>query len=227
MTHDPILITGCARSGTSMVAGIFDTCGAFGGKLAGPNPWNRKGMFENTEIRNDVVKPWLRSVGADPLGQDPLPSREMCERDRRLAISWRTAIEGVMRRHGYKEGPWFYKGAKMCLMWQVWDAAFPDARWIIVRRRDEGIVTSCLKTSFMRKRLGQEGWLAWIASHKERFAEMSEGVTNYAEVSSDEIVAGDLCGVRRLVAAGNLSWDVDAVEKFVDPGMFNSEKKHD
>ena len=34
---DPILITGCARSGTSMIAGVINICGAFGGDMAGPN----------------------------------------------------------------------------------------------------------------------------------------------------------------------------------------------
>jgi hypothetical protein len=67
----PILITGCARSGTSMTAGIVHICGAFGGRMSGPTPNNRKGMFENEEVRNQIVKPYLSSIGADPLGQKP------------------------------------------------------------------------------------------------------------------------------------------------------------
>ena len=42
---EPILITGCARSGTSMVAGIINMSGAFGGVMAGPNKNNQKGNF--------------------------------------------------------------------------------------------------------------------------------------------------------------------------------------
>ena len=36
----------------------------------------------------------------------------------------------------YKGGSWYYKGAKMCLIWPIWHKAFPEAEWIIVRRDD-------------------------------------------------------------------------------------------
>lgn len=65
----PILITGCARSGTSMVAGVINMCGAFGGSMSGPNHNNAKGMFENARVRNNIVKPYLRQLHVDPLGQ--------------------------------------------------------------------------------------------------------------------------------------------------------------
>ena len=70
----PIIVTGCARSGTSLTAGIINICGAYGGTLAPPNVNNRKGMFENTTVRQTIVKPYLREHGWDPLGQNPLPS---------------------------------------------------------------------------------------------------------------------------------------------------------
>ena len=46
MNHimEPILITGAARSGTSMSAGVVSLCGAWGGELSGPNVYNKKGM---------------------------------------------------------------------------------------------------------------------------------------------------------------------------------------
>ena len=73
LDREPILITGAARSGTSLCAGTTNICGAWGGSLSGPTKYNRKGMFENSEIRNAVVKPYLRRIGCDPMGQDPLP----------------------------------------------------------------------------------------------------------------------------------------------------------
>ena len=59
----PILITGAARSGTSMTAGNIHKCGAWGGDMAGSTRYNRKGMFENTEIRNTMVKTIMKSIG--------------------------------------------------------------------------------------------------------------------------------------------------------------------
>jgi len=39
----PILVVGAARSGTSLVAGIINMSGAFGGVMAGPQKSNQKG----------------------------------------------------------------------------------------------------------------------------------------------------------------------------------------
>lgn len=73
MIKEPILITGCARSGTSMTAGIFHTCGVWGGVMGGANRYNKKGTFENSAIRQSIVKLFLKEIGVDPLGQNPLP----------------------------------------------------------------------------------------------------------------------------------------------------------
>ena len=89
----PILVTGCARSGTSMTAGIIDLCEAWGGITSGPNRNNRKGMFENASIRNNLVKPFLANIGADPMGQSPLPDVEKCKlMSVDAIIQWREKI---------------------------------------------------------------------------------------------------------------------------------------
>ena len=49
----PIIITGCARSGASMVAGAFIKCGAFGGAM--------NNQFENLKIHNEIVPEYLSS----------------------------------------------------------------------------------------------------------------------------------------------------------------------
>jgi len=143
---EPILITGCARSGTSMVAGIINKCQVFGGDMSGPNRNNAKGMFENAYIRNNILKPYLRQMEVDPLGQYPLPDID----NLLIPSSLKKDVEQVMINQGYTNGPWMYKGAKMCLTWPAWHHAFPNAKWIIVRRRIGDIVNSCIRTGFMR-----------------------------------------------------------------------------
>ncbi len=143
----PILITGCARSGTSMVGGIINICGAFGGKLYGPTRYNQKGMFENSSIRENVDKTYLKSIHCDPKGQDPLPDTSSLP----IPRDWKQKVENIMLKEGYKKGPWFYKGARNCLVWPVWHYAFPEAKWIIVRRRTVDIAESCINTAFMNK----------------------------------------------------------------------------
>ena len=142
----PILITGCARSGTSLIAGIINICGAFGGIMSGPNSNNAKGMFENVNIRNGIVKKYYQSIGVDKLGQYPLPDINNLP----IPPDWKEKVENVMLNDGYKDGLWMYKGAKMCQHWPVWNNAFPDAKWVIVRRKTPDIINSCIRTNFMR-----------------------------------------------------------------------------
>ena len=94
--NPPILITGCARSGTSLVAGIINMRGAFGGKMSGPNMNNAKGMFENARIRNDIVKPYYRSIGVDPLGQYPLPDIESLP----IPTGWANDVIRIIQEEG-------------------------------------------------------------------------------------------------------------------------------
>jgi len=210
-----------------MVAGIFDLCGAFGGKLSGPNKNNQKGMFENSVIRNEIVKPFFAAIGADRLGQRPLPDRGIC-RDKAVkygfANEWQERVEKVMRNDGYGGGHWFYKGAKMCLMWPIWHAAFPRAKWVIVRRNDEGILQSCLRTPFMRAYRNSEGWNVWLDAHKECFGEMLDAGLQIRTVWSDNVVAGDFVQIKDAIAWAGLRWDQAAVDEFVDPALYGQGK---
>lgn len=217
----PILITGIARSGTSMVAGIVNICGAFGGEMSGPNLNNQKGMFENFKIRDKVIKPYLRDVGADPLGQDPLPDTDHIP----IPSDWRKRVEDVFEGQGYKEGPWFYKGAKMVLMWPVWDYAFPNAKWIIVRRRSTDIVDSCMKTSFMRSFQNREGWYKWIREHEKRFAQMYEAGLNLHVVWPERIIHGDYTQMYQLIDWLGLTYKPQEITSFIEPKLWKAREK--
>lgn len=228
----PILITGCARSGTSMVAGAINICGAFGGNMAGPNANNKKGMFENHQIRNNLTKPYLRNLGLDPLGQYPLPDVTTLP----IPANWRQQVEKVMQEQGYTSGAWFYKGAKMCLTWPVWHHAFPKAKWVIVRRRTPDIINSCMKTSFMkafsreefRKAIGveneQEGWMWWVLQHEKRFIEMLQAGVDAKIVWPERMVNGDYQQMMEIVEWAGLEWNSEVLS-FVDPKLWKSRRK--
>lgn len=151
-----IFITGAARSGTSLVTGILARHGL---KLGPVN-----GLNENLDVREHIVKPYLHSIGADPLCQRPLPYLE----DIRPVDNWR---EKVTRAIGQDE-PWGYKGAKMCLIWPLWVEHFPDAKWVIVRRDRESLIGSLLRTSFMQAYSDAVGWGKWVDIHLQRIEEL-------------------------------------------------------
>ena len=219
---NPILITGAARSGTSMTAGIINICGAWGGDMAGKTKHNQKGMFENNELRK-INKSFLTSINCDPLGQHPLPK---IGRVRDIAIDrhedWRFKVKRIIEKQGYGNGcPWMYKGAKICLIWPMWFFAFQKAKWVIVRREKEGIIQSCLRTSFMRRCKGEEGWSAWVDHHLKRFIEIRAVSDNVYEVWANKIIAGDFSEIKNTIKALGLKWKEDEVRDFVDPKLWS------
>ncbi|KKN42003.1 hypothetical protein LCGC14_0717630 [marine sediment metagenome] len=222
----PILITGCARSGTSMTAGIIDICGAWGGKMSGSTRYNQKGMFENTNIRQDVIKPLLRSINCDPMGQFPLPTDKHLQgftgmqsdrlRDRVLAI---LKLQGL-----HEDTKWFYKGAKLCLVWTLWHKAFPEAKWVVVRRDPKDIAESCMRTGFMRAYDTIEGWLSWVYIHEARFEHMREAGLQVREVWPHKMVQGSLKEMREVVEWLELDWREFDVIDFITPALWRKGK---
>lgn len=200
-----------------MTAGIVHRCGAFGGSTFGPNQWNKSGMYENKEIREHILKPYLFICSADPLGQDPLP-----DVNRLIPLAnLREKIETIVKYQGYRKGPWYYKGAKMCLVWPTFHEAFPNAKWIIVRRKDEDIVNSCLRTPFMKAYKTAEGWQRWVDVHKKRFEEMSENPDMcIAEVWPENFVLGNFDEIKAAIEWSGLKWNAKAAEQFVNPKLW-------
>ena len=217
----PIILTGCARSGTSLFAGIVDHCGGFGGIMSGPNKYNAKGMFENAYIRDILEKNYLRSIKMDPMGQKPLPDTNNIL----IPNTWQEEVEQVMLREGYKEGPWFYKGAKACLIWPVWNYAFPNAKWIIVRRRSADIADSCLNTAFMHKYTTYEGWIKWINHHEEKFIEMFTAGLNCKQVWPERLLNGNYEQAREAIEWLGLKWDRKKVVDHIEPKLWKAAAK--
>lgn len=225
-TYKPILITGAARSGTSMTAGVVDIGGGFGGETCGATRWNKRGQFENLAIRQGLTKPFLASIGCDPMGQWPLPDLENLEVRKKLrdAAPWmRDEMVSIIQSQGVKpEQRWYYKGAKMCLLWPLYQAAFPEADWVIARRDDEAIISSCLKTGFMRAFDTAEGWRKWLEVHKTRFAEMFSVGLRLIEIWPQAAIEGDLTQYRFMTAWLGLDWKKSRVIDFISPALWNN-----
>ena len=192
-----VLITGVARSGTSLTSQI---CGALGANLGTVN-----GLFENMPIRENVLKPMIQASGGDRLGQHPLPPRD-------ADPGWkiRDTVEAQLGRDG-----WAYKGVKMLLVWRNWVREFPDAKWVIVRRDADDIARSCLRTEFMRKYDTHQGWLGWVREYTDRIADLQLHA-DYIEIWPHKAVSGDLSEYKRMADHCGLTWDQAAVEAVID-----------
>ena len=221
---NPIFITGCARSGTSMTAGVINICGAWGGNMAGANHNNKKGMFENREIVNTMIKPLLIEVGADPMGQKPLP--DIRDFEGINSVKWRIRFTEIMKGQGYNgKDIIMYKGAKMCLMWTLWDRAFPNAKWVIVRRRSDDIISSCMRTGFMSRYKDRDGWQFWVREHVKRFTEMQENRLQIMEVFPQEMIDGHYTEMKSVIEWLGLDWNDKDVKDFISPELWSKERE--
>jgi len=161
MTQDnlnsPIFVTGIERSGSSIIARILSLCGAFTGTVSA--------MQENIEIKQWVDK-YYTLIGADLKGQDPLPNTN----EILIPTNWKSKIDGILFEEQYRiEQTWLYKESRLSQIWPVWNYAYPNAKWIIVRRKTGDIIESCLKTGYMTAYKDKEGWLGWVHQHQKLF----------------------------------------------------------
>lgn len=201
-----IFITGCARSGTSLTSKILKAHGCFLGPEKRINS-----LFENTNIREKVIKAYLRSIGADPLGQHPLAEKL------RPLPEFREEVIKYMG--GNPPEPWAYKCAKLAPLWPLWKDAFPEAKYVIVRRDKDKIAESCLRTPFMRAFNGKEGWLEWVAVHERKFDEMRVHLDTI-DVWTDEVVK-DPAKFQPVAEFCGLNFDEAATRAAIDPNAWH------
>jgi len=218
-TKPPILITGCSRSGSSMIAASINLCGAFGGKMSYENQSIKRGMFENVRIRDTMVRPYLKDVGVDNMGQYPLPDTN----NMMLPGEWKQQVRKILVEDGYKKGNWMYKDSRSALIWPVWHNAYPKAKWIIVRRRTGDVVESCIKTGFMcafknslnQEKVGakdeREGWLWWVHEYEKRFMEMIMAGIEYRIIWPERMVHGDYDQLFELCDWLGLTWKEESL----------------
>lgn len=223
--NKPIFVTGCARSGTSLLAGIICHAGAFGGSMIGATRANPRGQFENLAIR-DLTKQYLRERNWDPLGQDPLPDIDVVKRDAQnsqITTLWRREIKRALGNQGYDGiSRWFYKGAKLCLLWPIFNEMFPEATWVVTKRDMRSIANSCMNTSFMKAFHSIDGWEMWVNEHFRRFDEMDSEIDNISFLETGKIVSGDYTDLELFLRdMDGLVYDREKITGFVSKQLWH------
>jgi hypothetical protein len=219
----PILITGMPRSGTSMIAASINHCGVFAGRMS------KRGRYSNDQIRLGMVQPYLSRMGVDVEGHYPLLEKKV------IPLDWKSKIDNMMVFEGYNKyrGPWMYKDSRLCLMWPVWNYAYPNAKWVIVRRKTSDVINSCMKTGYMTTfkneeiygELGitseKEGWLWMVREYEKRFVTMIQEGLNCKVIWPERMVQGDYQQMRELLDWLGLQWK-DEVLNYINPLLWGS-----
>lgn len=204
----PVLVTGVPRSGASIVAQLLVECGAFAG-----NQLNK--MFENEDIKI-LEQNYYLSQGGDASAQFPIISTS----DLYIPTNWRDKVLKILSDQGLsnKHKVWMYKSSLVSLIWPVWEFAFPEAKWVIVRRKPTEIIQSCKMTGYMtafknKENLGaikatsqEQGWKWMIDRYEEKFVELISHGADVKVVWPHRIAQGDYSQMIELVNWLGLEW---------------------
>jgi hypothetical protein len=143
--------------------------------------------------------------------------------DIHIPAGWAHKVSQVIET----ERVWFVKSSEAALMWPVWATAYPNAKWVVVRRKTGDVVQSCIKTAHMtlmknakvREELGvkdeAEGWLWLIHQYEQRFVEMIQAGLDVKVMWPQRMVWGDFQQVHQLLGWTGLRWQSEVLG-FVD-----------
>lgn len=207
-----ILITGIPRSRTSLTAAILDKCGAdFGNPkdFKPANKYNPLGYYEHKGLIKKLVNPYWSKIGFHPLDRVNMPSKKDVMPD----SDWGAKFKTIM---GTKKYNIAVKEPKLCLYWEVWHYAFPDAKWILVRRpRAEVMESISNRTPWMKNTLTEQEYNTYIDHHLKRMAEL-KSEANCFEVHTDQFIAGNFDEIKQCVKWCGLTWN-DKAKELVKP----------
>ena len=155
-----------------------------------------------------------------------------------IPVGWKEGIKTAIKEDGYEGGVWFVKSPEAALMWPIWHQAYPNAKWVIVRRRTGDIIESCRKTAHMKafklielqERVGarteSEGWLWCVHQYEQRFVEMITAGLDTKVIWPQRMVMGDFQQVHQLMTWVGLKWKSDVLG-YVDKKLEKSRIKED
>ena len=201
--ENPILITGIPRSGATMIAATINMCGAFAGEMS------KRGMYSNDKIREELALLQEVTSGID---------------EKWIPVNWKREIEDILISQGYKKGMWMYKDSNLSKTWKIWNYAYPNAKWVIVRRRTGDIIQSCMKTGYMTEHSTEAGWLTMVHEYEAKFVEMIIEGLNCKIIWPERMVQGNYEQLYELCEWLGLKWNPDAL-KYIDSLLWKSNKK--
>ncbi len=212
--NQPILITGCPRSGAGIIAGIVSLCGAGGGMM------NK--LYENKEIKNRIVSPLLRLIKADTDGYYPLPYHYPIK-------NWSNDIHSAMIRQGVNlTKEWFYNDSRMLLLQDIFINSFPNAKWIVVLRDRANSIRSCVKNDYMfrfqskdilntlKLQTEEDGWNWMLEQYDILIHQLRMKLgSNLITIEPTALLNGDLTPLKTMLEWINLPFKETEINEFL------------
>jgi len=206
-----ILITGVERSGSTLISRVLQMCEA--------NAGHTNKMRENVSLRS------LSSAAVTHLSNGCfMPDMEEIG----SLSNWDKLVVTCLGNQNIPESmPFFYKDSQITQLWKLWHNTYPNAKWIIVRRRTGDILNSLHETAYMNKfdkvenikQVGadttKEAWLWWVHEYEKRFRDIIASGANHRIVYPERMRDGDFEQMKEVIAWCGLKWneEVEGVMK--------------
>lgn len=193
--RDPIVVIGCARSGTSMTAGLFAQHGCWTGRCKPADEHNARGYYENLDLKRELLQRWGRLKKRGEFAE-PAPD-------------FRPAVEAILTGSGYDGGPWVVKHGS--LYWPAWDDF--DPTFVCVYRQPESIMASAREFGAYMTREAiclTHGAMEWAIQH-------AGGI----RVDAERLIAGDYTQVERAFHAADLGFDPRIADGWIDGQLWH------
>lgn len=219
----PVFITGIERSGASIITRILAMSGAEIGRV--------NNMYENGDlsklflnVRNSC-KDLEKDADSCFYGNVCNSHFNGCICHDRLDI--RGKVDEIRKSQNMGFKTWYFKHSCLSEVWKVVHANYPNAKWIIVRRRPFEIINSCLKTGHMKmfrdRDNEQECWLKRIHKYEDNWKDMIKSDIQYMEIWPDRLVHEDYSQVIKMLNWVGLQWN-PAIIKIINP-LFENVRK--
>lgn len=203
-SHSPILIAGPPRSGTTMLAGLFYIHGVWIGQ-ARVTSYPETNSLLGTE--NTAIKKYLKSLMDYVNWTVPLPDVDPLPEFGPTILNLIDA-----------DGPWLVKTANILFTWRAWNEAWPDALWIFPERSLESIAASAKRHPAMKRR-GLRRIQAFVEAVIERQGVVRQGVKNYYDADTDQIVTH--CNAQPMIEKAKMVYHPGRVRKWIKPEMWH------
>lgn len=218
MIKQPIIVAAPARSGTTMIAGLLVKHGVWIGnaKVTKHPQTNVSFGTENIELKN-VMKSIAKEIGYRNR-QTPLPRvDEVKEKAARL----RKEAERIVP----KDTTWLVKTSWTLILSEIWQEAFPDARWVFVEREPRMIMNSMKRHPQMSRHVRNRRQISrFIQLLHLRQARIATTLNNnqYLFVHAGLVVAKDIEVCERLLAFCGLKLNEKVLDNWIEPERWHN-----
>jgi hypothetical protein len=215
-----VFVATCPRSGSSMDCGILERCGAFGGNTIGSTPANQRGIYENRHLNSIALNPILSKIGINsPRGL--LTLSKAGGFDGELMAEFGDNLTYGFNSQGYESGVAYFKNGIYTFMFDGIDKHFPNAVWILPKRKIDNVMKSTRK---LREGATDEAIMADIKDYHTMYDHIVEVCGERAHVlDNDKVAAGDFTHIKSIVESLGLEWDQEAVDDWIDDTLWHDE----